>query len=634
MNFKSKKGPLGYTLIEVLVALGLASIVAIAILALMNQMQQGSRDATLGAALEARANEIRVLLANKQSFLNTIRSSMNPNMACLLTRPTCNCDVGCADICSAKTQCPASRIGTKFDQTQDSIALFNTEIDPTGVRMYWDGRHPGTVPAPAQVSTMGFTATGAKCSGFAYQGVGNDSCPFGYAISWYTDGTGTTSGILVTIAAKLIFNPGPQDNIFAQRLNATLTSEMSRYDVKQTHRLDSIADMRIGRCSLDGLILDDKATGIFYNTRTPQDLDGDTYFTCEQASRTCNVVNGVGVLEGNPAFAFSECKQDCQGYWNPCTATCGGGTRDYRLMVPSNGAPGARNDCPVAGATMACNTGPCVPNQPCAGVPTSCSQSCGGGTESWVVTQNKTGTGADCTWDGVTVYDGFVRACATYPACTADVNCAGDFGTCSTTCGPGVRTYAITQPAAGSGAVCPFAPGATIPCNRGACPVDCVGAWGACGSTVLGVQIYAVTSAATDGGVDCEAPDTARRICGTQCQGYWSPWSACSVSCGAGTQSRSYTVVQAAAGGGANCVDASGGVLATGSVQTKSCNLGECGRTCGATVYPALDGVPNNTTCGGGLKTCDIENWYFCNAANTWQWHHYESCVAPTAVCP
>lgn len=52
------------------------------------------------------------------------------------------------------------------------------------------------------------------------------------------------------------------------------------------------------------------------------------------------------------------------------------------------------------------------------------------------------------------------------------VDCAGSFGACSQTCGGGSQTYIISQPASGGGAACPFNNGAVQQCNTQACPTN------------------------------------------------------------------------------------------------------------------------------------------------------------------
>jgi hypothetical protein len=148
------------------------------------------------------------------------------------------------------------------------------------------------------------------------------------------------------------------------------------------------------------------------------------------------------------------------------------------------------------------------------------------------------------------------------------------WGACSKTCGSGTqtRTRTITVPAAKFGTPCP--PPAELTesqaCNTQACPVDCQvsawNAWSACSKTCGGgtqTRTRTVTQQPANGGAACPALQE-QQVCNTQacpvnCQvsdfAPWSAWSACSTTCGGGLQSRTRTrtILVQPQNGGSSC---------------------------------------------------------------------------------
>lgn len=109
--------------------------------------------------------------------------------------------------------------------------------------------------------------------------------------------------------------------------------------------------------------------------------------------------------------------------------------------------------------------------------------------------------------------------------------------------------------------------------KAGRIPVDCVlGDWyndGAdtCNSTGKQKQKRDVKTAERDGGT-CDDPKERTINCNVDCKvSGWGNWSACSVSCGGGTQSRSRTVTQRKWNNGAACPNL---------LESQSCNTQGC----------------------------------------------------------
>ncbi|XP_035668228.1 A disintegrin and metalloproteinase with thrombospondin motifs adt-1-like isoform X1 [Branchiostoma floridae] len=151
----------------------------------------------------------------------------------------------------------------------------------------------------------------------------------------------------------------------------------------------------------------------------------------------------------------------------------------------------------------------------------------------------------------------------------------GPWSTCSVTCGVGEQTRdrTCTNPApANGGADCDGLTQETQACNTGVlCPVDGGwtdwGSWSAC-SVTCGVGEQTRDRTCTDpepanGGADCDGLAQETQACdtGVSCLvivdgGWtdWGSWSACSVTCGVGEQTRDRTCTNPEpANGGADC---------------------------------------------------------------------------------
>ena len=254
----------------------------------------------------------------------------------------------------------------------------------------------------------------------------------------------------------------------------------------------------------------------------------------------------------------------------------------------------------------------------------------------------------------------------------------GGYGACSTTCDEGISTRYwvedVAQDFGGDACLAPEGSGALTgevvsdgmpqaePCNLMPCPRNCEGEWGpfgecpvTCGGGVQ-TQTFEVSLAAAYGGVECGSFDgqEATQECGLQgcpqdCQGEWSDYGACSVSCGSGIATRTFTQTVASAFGGTEC-SAFDGEMESVECSESPCPVGcegdwgpwstECTATCGGGVLSqeysiaspaqyggaecdATDGATNTVPCGTGPCVVPVDcvgswgSWSECSGTGT-----------------
>jgi hypothetical protein len=173
-----------------------------------------------------------------------------------------------------------------------------------------------------------------------------------------------------------------------------------------------------------------------------------------------------------------------------------------------------------------------------------------------------------------------------------------EWSACSASCGTGTqtRTRSVTVPPEHGGAACGSLE-ETQNCNTQACPVDCATSdwteWSACSAscgTGTQTRTRSVTVPPEHGGAACgsleETQNCNTQACPVDCAtSDWTEWSACSASCGTGTQTRTRSVTVPPEHGGAAC----------GSLEeTQNCNTQAC---------PSISGYTHKDVRG-------IKDWY------------------------
>jgi serine/threonine protein kinase len=290
---------------------------------------------------------------------------------------------------------------------------------------------------------------------------------------------------------------------------------------------------------------------------------------------------------------------DCVGKWSTfgsCSKTCGGGLKSQTFHVTTAAAHGGKS-CKYsdgqAGRDVRCNMQPCPVHCVGAWGLTKCSRKCGGGIRHrmFQVVTPASGGGRPCINATGAIDTSNVQMCNTHPC---PVDCVGKwstFGSCSKTCGGGVKsqTFHVTTAAAHGGKSCQYSDGQAgrdVRCNMQPCPVHCVGAWGLtkcsrkCGGGIRH-RMFQVVTPASGGGRPCShaSGDTDKpspcntHPCPVNCVGAWGDYGDCSTTCGGGTQEKVYTVSITAAHGGADCV------AADDETHERSCGNDACSAT-------------------------------------------------------
>lgn len=316
-----------------------------------------------------------------------------------------------------------------------------------------------------------------------------------------------------------------------------------------------------------------------------------------------------GACTGTPSYAWST------GPFGLCSASCGAGEQSRGVQCTRCGTTvvdAALCVDPAPPATQSCDAGACPTYTWLTAPFSSCSASCGGGTQRRVVS---------CIDDtGTLVFEGLcpsprpteVQTCNT-GACDTYAWVTGRFSTCSASCGGGTQTRSVTCASASGGAVADtlcsgVRPDTTQTCNA----TPCTGfgwvptAWStcsvACGTgTRTRTVVCTNSSGAAVASSNCTGlpmPPTSE-ACGGNCY-HWSAsaWSTCSATCGTGQQSRAVTCLNEATPAPAS---ACAGLPMPPSTQACSAPA------CVTYAWHAGDWSSCSAACGGGTRTRAVQ---------------------------
>ncbi len=235
----------------------------------------------------------------------------------------------------------------------------------------------------------------------------------------------------------------------------------------------------------------------------------------------------------SPVYSMGSASDKANSYssWTSCSKSCGGGTQKRT------------NTCALitTGLSQSCNTQEC-----CSSVKygswsswSACSKSCGTGTQTRTRKKTSAYSGADCGTETQT------QNCNTQTCCSSVYTTYGGYGSCSKSCGSGTKTRTVYQYSNYNGQWCNQW-NESASCNTHGCCDSTYGSggyWSGCSASCnTGTQNYYSYRYSNYTGEYCGATYSTWQYCNThdccswtyQSGGYWT---GCSASCGGGWDS-------------------------------------------------------------------------------------------------
>ncbi len=149
-----------------------------------------------------------------------------------------------------------------------------------------------------------------------------------------------------------------------------------------------------------------------------------------------------------------------------------------------------------------------------------------------------------------------------------------------------------------------------------------------------GATKWTWTCAGSNGGTSATTCSANKIMAASPVNGQWTAFSACSVTCGGGTQSRTCTA-PAPANGGTNCMGST-----TQACNTQACPIGAA--QCGSSHSKVLASAPTSELCTAGTATAvtTVANTTSSPFASNYTWKCQTStgssadCIATSPLCP